>query len=98
MSNTIFDNAFGKISHEVRRDYAISDEELFGMVSRDFYNSLNNPEVTGPKSMLKSLAKEQGQVFEETEAERELREAMEREERILGHIRRVQIELLCCED
>jgi len=95
MSHTIFENAFGKISDQVRRGYAISDEELLGMVSQDFYKSLNNPEVTGPKSMLKSLAKEQGQVFEETEAERELREAMEREERILGHIRRVEIEQLC---
>lgn len=98
MSHTIFENAFGKISHEVRRDYVISDEELFGMVSPDFYKSLNNPEVNGPKSMLKSLAKEQGQVVEETPEEIAIREAMEREQRILAHIKRVEIELQCCED
>ena len=57
-SSSLFDSIFSEIDKEIRDEYMITDEELFGMVSRDYYKSLNNPAVTGPKSMLKSYKKE----------------------------------------
>jgi len=56
--STIFDSIFSEIDADIRDEYTISDGELFGMVSRDYYKSLNNPAVTGPKSMLKAHKKE----------------------------------------
>lgn len=56
--SSLFDSIFSEIDKDIRDEYAIKDEQLFGMVSRDYYKSLNNPAVTGPKSMHKSYKKE----------------------------------------
>ena len=95
MSETIFNAAFFHISDEVRSRYSISDDDLLSMVSAEFYQGLNNPEITGPRSMLHSLEKEEGIVVfrEVTPEEIATREAEERELRILGHIARVETEL-----
>tara|TARA_R110000765_G_scaffold388053_1_gene480233 strand:- start:715 stop:1011 length:297 start_codon:yes stop_codon:yes gene_type:complete len=94
MSQVLFDSAFSSIASPIRRQYGISDADLLGMVSADFYKGLNNPDVTGPKSMLHSLEKEEGHITfqEETPEEAAIREAEEKEQRILGHIVRVELE------
>ena len=102
MSQVLFDSTFSSIASPIRRQYGISDADLLGMVSADFYKDLNNPDVTGPKSMLHSLEKEEGHiVFQEdceTPEEMAVREAEEKELRILAHIERVKTEECgdCC--
>lgn len=95
MIDSIFNSAFARVSPEIRSRYSISDADLCGMVSAEFYKSLNNPEILGPKSMLHSLEKEQGIITSDGETPEELatREAEEKEQRILGHIARVETEL-----
>lgn len=95
MIDSIFNSAFANVSEEVRSRYSISNEELLGMVSAEFYQGLNNPDITGPRSMLHSLEKEEGHITfqEETPEEAAIREAEEKELRILGHIARVETEL-----
>jgi hypothetical protein len=95
MIDSIFNSAFSNVSPEIRSRYSISDADLCGMVSPEFYKGLNNPEILGPKSMLHSLEKEQGIITSDGETPEELatREAEEKEQRILGHIARVETEL-----
>lgn len=99
MIDSIFNSAFARVSPEISSRYSISDADLCGMVSSDFYQSLNNPDVTGPKSMIHSLEKEQGIITSDEETPEELatREAEEKEQRILGHIARVELEYQECE-
>tara|TARA_R110000824_G_scaffold123232_2_gene280918 strand:+ start:800 stop:1096 length:297 start_codon:yes stop_codon:yes gene_type:complete len=94
MSQVLFDSTFSSIASPIRRQYGISDADLLGMVSADFYKDLNNPDVTGPKSMLHSLEKEEGIITSDGETPEELaiREEEEKEQRILGHIVRVELE------
>lgn len=85
--NSIFDSCFSHISESTRSSYAISDADLLGMVSREFYTALNNPEIAGPDSMLASLEKEQGSQNDETES-------LDREARIQQYILREEMRLL----
>lgn len=85
--NSIFDSCFSQISESTRSSYAISDADLLGMVSREFYTALNNPEIAGPASMLASLEKEQGSQNDETES-------LDREARIQQYILREEMRLL----
>lgn len=81
MAQTIFDSCFSHISPEVRSTFGIEDADLVGMVSSEFYSALNNPEITGPATMLDSLVKNEGS--QENEAEIE---AANRELRIQNYI------------
>ena len=59
MSHHIFNGLFGnRVSDTTIEEYGIEDRELFGMVTDQVYQSLNNPNVKGPGSMTKSLLKE----------------------------------------
>ena len=59
MSYHIFNGVFGsRVSNTIIEDYGVEDQELFGMVTDQVYQSLNNPNVKGPASMTKNLLKE----------------------------------------
>lgn len=86
MSQVLFDSAFSATASPIRRQYGVSDADLCGMVSAAFYKDLDNPAVTGPKSMLASLEKEEGISSQERETDAELRErrSVEHEARVLA--------------
>jgi len=72
MSHHIFNGLFGnRVGNTIIDEYGIEDRELFGMVTDEVYQSLNNPKILGPASMTKSLIKEKRK--EEKSAEKQKR-------------------------
>lgn len=96
MAQTIFNRAFSHISEETRSRYGIEDADLLDMVTKEFYDSLNNPEINSPVSMLESLEKEQGidrKMLNKAITDKMAQdEAEDKELRILAHMERIEKE------